>query len=57
MSTAVQVVAAMPGVQAYLQQLCSRENSAGLKLHKALREQLERLAFYADECCHNFCKQ
>lgn len=44
LNTAVQMVAAMPGVQAYLQQLCSRGNSTGLKLHTALREQLERLA-------------
>lgn len=34
----------MPGVQAYLQQLRSRGDSKGLKLHNALREQLERLA-------------
>ena len=34
----------MPGVQPYLQQLCNRGSPAGLKLHKALQQQLEKLA-------------
>lgn len=44
LNTTVQMVAAMPGVQPYLQQLCSRGGSASLKLHRALQQQLEMLA-------------
>ena len=38
------MVAAVPGVQPYLQQLCSRGGPADLKLHNALQQQLKLLA-------------